>query len=77
MSKIPPVPAKKIQKFLYHLGFVLSRQKGSHQFFRHGDGRTTVVPFHQGEDVGIGLISKILRDVEIDREYFIEWLNKN
>ena len=39
----------------------------------HGDGRATVVACHSGETIGPGLMSKILRDVEIDQE-FEEWL---
>jgi len=33
-------------------------------FLKHPDGRTTVVPIHAGETIGLGLLSKILRDVE-------------
>ncbi|MBN1649331.1 MAG: type II toxin-antitoxin system HicA family toxin [Spirochaetales bacterium] len=36
-------------------------------FFRHSDGHTATVPVHSGEDIGIGLISKILRDIEIEK----------
>ncbi|MHB8384362.1 MAG: type II toxin-antitoxin system HicA family toxin [Candidatus Binataceae bacterium] len=30
------------------MGFVAARQKGSHVFFKHPDGRTTTVPRHRG-----------------------------
>ena len=30
--------------------------EGSHKFFAHSDGRTTVIPDHTGEDLGRGLI---------------------
>jgi predicted RNA binding protein YcfA (HicA-like mRNA interferase family) len=35
---------------------------------RHPDGRTTVVPVHSGETLGLGLLSKILRDTEQTRD---------
>ncbi len=38
---------------------------------KHPDGRGTVVPIHGGETIGVGLMSKIRKDVEIDRETFI------
>jgi len=47
------------------------RQKGSHKCYRQADGRTTVVPFH-GEDLGRGLIRKILKDIEISIEEYEE-----
>lgn len=37
---------------------------------RHADGRATVVPVHKGEDLGRGILSKILRDVELSRQEF-------
>ena len=58
-------------KILQKLGFNEVRQKGSHKSFRHKDGRTTLVPFH-GEDLGRGLIRKILKDIEITIEEFEE-----
>ncbi|OGR91844.1 MAG: hypothetical protein A2992_09140 [Elusimicrobia bacterium RIFCSPLOWO2_01_FULL_59_12] len=70
MSKLPVVSAAQMAKILRHLGFLLVRQKGSHAYFRHPDGRATVVPFHRGEDLGRGLIRAILRDIEINPEQY-------
>ncbi len=57
-------------KILNHLGFALIRQKGSHAYFHHPDGRATVVPFHKGEDLGRGLIRAILRDIDLSLEEY-------
>lgn len=46
------------------------RIHGSHHFPRDSEGRTTVVPVHAGDTLGRGLLSKILRDCELDREQF-------
>ena len=51
MSKMPLMSAKELAKVLKKLGFKLKRQDGSHMFFEHPDGRTTVVPNHPGEDI--------------------------
>ena len=56
------------------LGFVEVRQSGSHIFFKHPDGRTTLVPNHGGEDIGRGLLRQILREVEITPDQFLELL---
>jgi predicted RNA binding protein YcfA (HicA-like mRNA interferase family) len=52
-------------RILEQLGFEAIRQKGSHVFYRHPDGRGTVVPFHSGEDLGQGLVRNIMRDIEL------------
>lgn len=64
MSKLTIISSVEMIQILKILGFEEIRQKGSHKFFRHKDGRTTIVPFH-GEDLGRGLIKKILSDIEI------------
>jgi len=65
MSKLPIISSTQMVRILRHLGFVLVRQKGSHAYFRHRDGRATVVPIHGGENLGRGLIRAILRDIDI------------
>jgi len=72
LSKLPLVTADEVSKVLKRLGFVLIRQKGSHMFFEHPDGRTTVVPNHGGEEIDRGLLNKILKhDLKISREEFL------
>jgi len=46
------------------------RQKGSHQIFRHPDGRQTVIPFHKGEDIGKGLLKSILNEIDLSVKEF-------
>ena len=50
------------------LGFEVIRTRGSHHFVRHADGRATIVPVHRGEILGPGLLNKILRDCDLDRD---------
>jgi len=74
LTKLPSVTGKELVAALQKLGFVTLRVKGSHHFLRHSDGRTTVVPVHAGEDVGPGLMGKILRDVKLSREQLSPFL---
>ncbi|HVR37596.1 MAG TPA: type II toxin-antitoxin system HicA family toxin, partial [Thermoanaerobaculia bacterium] len=54
------------------LGFVEIRQRGSHKQFRHADGRVTTVPDHRGRDISPGLLRKILEDIRIQPEDFLQ-----
>jgi len=65
VSKPPVLKGNQLVKALKKLGFEVIRTKGSHHFLRHPDGRCTVVPVHRGESLGLGLLSRILRDCEI------------
>ena len=71
--KMPVVTPKMMTSFLKSLGFEEVRQRGSHHFFRHQDGRTATIPEHGNENLGRGITSKILRDVEVSRDDFLEW----
>ena len=71
--KLPLLSATELSKILKKLGFELIRQEGSHMFFRHPDGRTTVVPNHPGEDIDRGLLNKIIKkDLRMTREEFLK-----
>ncbi len=70
-NKLPMLKSRQVIKALSLLGFVEVRQKGSHIFFRHKDGRTTLVPSHASEDIGRGLLRQILREINIAPEDFI------
>ena len=76
MGRIPTITAKVMINFLNSLGFKQIRQKGSHKFFRHLDGRTATVPDHKGEDLGRGIMNKILKDVKVTREDLLDWYRK-
>jgi predicted RNA binding protein YcfA (HicA-like mRNA interferase family) len=75
MSKLPIVDARTMERVLEHLGFAKTRQRGSHVFYRHADGRTTTVPHHPGRSLARPLMRAILRDAEISPDEFREALN--
>jgi len=76
MSRLAPISARELQTILSRLGFTLIRQKGSHAFWQHPDGRATIVPVHKGEDIGRGLLRQILRDLGVTPAKFAKLRNK-
>jgi len=70
MPKLSPIRARELITILQKLGFEKVHQKGSHVRMKHSDGRRTTIPLHSGEKVGVGLLIKILRDVNISRSGF-------
>ena len=67
MSSFPAVRGKELIQALVRAGFLEIRVKGSHHLLRHADGRTTVVPVHAGETIGVGSLGQILRDCKLTR----------
>ncbi len=66
MTRLPSVTGKQLIGALKQLGFDVVRIKGGHHYLQHPDGRATVVPVHAGEDIGRGLVAKILRTTELE-----------
>ena len=76
MTRLPVVSAKSLERILLNLGFERTRQKGSHAFYRHPDGRTTTIPHHPGRDLARPLLREILREIEVIPDHFLEELKK-
>lgn len=70
MAKLSPVKARRLVSVLHKLGFEQTHRRGSHFFFAHSDGRTTVVPIHPTKEIGVGLLRSILHDVKLSPEEF-------
>jgi len=76
VSRLPIAGFRQIEKVLLRLGFQAIRQKGSHVFYRHPDGRTTTLPNHPGRDLARPLLREILREIEVAPDQFREELEK-
>ena len=76
MPKLPRITPKKLIRALLKIGFLKSRQKGSHLILRHPDGRKTVIAIHSGRNIPHGTLKSILRDLEISTQDFIKLLKK-
>jgi predicted RNA binding protein YcfA (HicA-like mRNA interferase family) len=72
IGAIKPLPARKVIRALENIGFRQIRQKGSHLFMRHPDGRTTLIPIHHEEKIGRGMIRKIINDTKLTRDEWFE-----
>ena len=68
MAKLPKISGKELCKILEKLGFEKIFGKGSHVRFKHSDGRRIVVPIHENEDLGPGLLTAILKQIKLTRE---------
>jgi len=68
MTMFPSITGSRLIRALRKFAFEVIRTKGSHHFLQHQDGRSTVVPLHRGENIGRGLLAKILRDCDITKE---------
>jgi len=73
-GRLPALKARDIIRVIEKLGFYAARQKGSHIFFKHRDGHTTLVPSHGGEDISRGLLREILNEIKISPDEFLKLL---
>lgn len=71
MPKLSPISSRKLIKIITKLGFEKIRQEGGHARFVHPDGRKTTIPIHPGENIHRGLLRKILKDIEVQPERFV------
>ncbi len=65
MGALPMLTARQVIRALEQAGFQVQRQTGSHVRLKHADGRVVTVSVHASQDVGRGLLRKILRDADI------------
>jgi predicted RNA binding protein YcfA (HicA-like mRNA interferase family) len=71
-EKLPVLSGREIIKALAKVGFVPVRQRGSHVFLRHADGRRTVVPLH--EEVNKSTLMDIIEQAKLTKEEFLKLL---
>ena len=64
MPKLVPIRSRMLIKIAERLGFEKRDAEGSHLFFKHPDGRTTVIP-NKRKEISKGLLRKILNDLQL------------
>jgi len=75
LAKLPKLAGKELAKIVEKLGFVHSHTTGSHMIYKHADGRRTTIPHHAGEEIGPGLLNKIIKkDLGLTREEFMKYI---
>ncbi|MYN65336.1 MAG: addiction module toxin, HicA family [Acidobacteria bacterium] len=60
---MPSATARDFRRVATRLGFVRSRQTGSHERWIHADGRAVTIPLHAGREIGPPLFFKIVRQL--------------
>ncbi len=71
MPKLPRPTGKEMLAFLESRGFTLVRVHGSHHILRNGHVRTSV-PIHGNNQLKIGTLHGILRDIRLSAEEFAD-----
>ena len=67
---MPSGTSREFQNAARKLGFLRTRQAGSHERWNHPDGRAVTIPIHGGQEIGPPLFFKILRQLGITQEDF-------
>jgi predicted RNA binding protein YcfA (HicA-like mRNA interferase family) len=67
---MPSGTAREFQNVARKLGFMKTRQTGSHERWNHPDGRAVTIPLHGGREIGPTLFYKSLRQLGIREERF-------
>ncbi|MCF7833879.1 MAG: type II toxin-antitoxin system HicA family toxin [Candidatus Pacebacteria bacterium] len=71
MPKLVPISPHKLIKILKKLGFREERIRGSHHFFVNPiSKKTTTIPIHNNESLGIGILKLILKDINLSTEEY-------
>ncbi|MBI5385492.1 MAG: type II toxin-antitoxin system HicA family toxin [Verrucomicrobia bacterium] len=68
--RFPVCHAKEVIRVLGTHGFSLVGQSGSHQKWRHADGRQVIVAMHGNRPIPIGTLKSIIQGSGLDVEDF-------
>lgn len=66
----PVLSARDVIRVLKRNGFVLSSQKGSHQKWRHANGRQVIVAMHGSKPIPRGTLKSIIEGSGLDVDDF-------
>jgi predicted RNA binding protein YcfA (HicA-like mRNA interferase family) len=67
-GSLPVLKPREVAALLERLGFVETRQRGSHRQYRHADGPGHDRTFHGSRDISPTLLRKIARDIGLTVE---------
>ncbi|MCX5952165.1 MAG: type II toxin-antitoxin system HicA family toxin [Cyanobacteria bacterium] len=66
MSNWPSAKAKKVLAALQSIGWRVKRQSGSHKTLEHPDYPDYVFAFHDGEEIGPRMLSRIAKHTGLE-----------
>lgn len=77
MPKIPIIKAKDFFKYITRFGCTEVSIRGSHHKIRNDkNGKISVIAIHSNEDLYAPMFQKILKQLDIDINEFIDFINK-
>jgi predicted RNA binding protein YcfA (HicA-like mRNA interferase family) len=68
MSAWGSVKAKRVLAALLRIGWQIKRQTGSHKVLSRAGWNDTVFPFHDGEEIGPKMLSRIAKKTGLKPE---------
>jgi len=69
-QRLPICDAKDVIRVLRRHGFVKMGQKGSHQKWRHPDGRQVIVADHGSKPTPVGTLKSIIEGAKLSADGF-------
>jgi len=69
-ERFPFCTAKEVIRVLRRHGFVQVSQKGSHQKWRHPNGRQVIVAIHGNKPIPIGTFKSIIEGSGLSADHF-------
>jgi len=70
-SKLVPVSRRELIRRLGILGFHGPFKGSDHDYMVRGVTRVTIPNLHKGKDIGVRLLTQVLKEAEIDRADWI------
>jgi predicted RNA binding protein YcfA (HicA-like mRNA interferase family) len=68
MSQWPAIRAKLVLAALFRIGWTIKRQTGSHKVLRRAGSPDYVFAFHEGDEIGPRMLSRIARHTGLTPE---------
>ena len=76
MTRLRLATYRELRQVAEAAGFVWVRREGSHNTFRNAEGRIVVIPDHGSQVIVRPLLRKILRDLGLTIEEYLELLDR-
>ena len=74
MPRLMPVYWKRIECVILLLGYTFNRQHGSHRVYVKDNAKRSIILAPHKKDITIPFIQGLIKELEIDREYFLQLL---
>lgn len=71
-EKLPRLTPTQTIKIIEKLGFVLTRQSGSHKIYKNQKGIRITIPFHKNKILHPKIVKSIIKDAGINVDTFRE-----